>query len=1007
MTRILQTSVPALLNRRRFLMMGAGSAVFPHSSLAYLGTADPAAEVLHGWAPRQTLGTSGDYVVAPDGSDANPGTLTRPFATINRAIAAARAAGNQRTIRVRAGVYREEIDTAGWDGLPGAPNRLAGYGREKPVITGADPLTGWSQCDETDAGVLGPRLGTSASPVWKTRISAPALRPLYRCHVIEAGRVLPIATDMAASAHTPMAYNDTARLREAQSFETDAAGKIMAITDAPVIGAYSGAQLQRMWVSYYRYPNWTTIAPVTGAKGATLLIDPTHGPQGTSTRYGLMNALPNLQAGSWGLVDHDDGTVTVYVYPGDEANLAAGMEIMVRDKAASLTASDHLIFEGFELRHAAGPGLVCGRPGVNAEHKQQGLTLQQLCIREVFGNGLSARYADDLTIAHVSVADPYGAYGLSVTDATGGHGARLKILHCDILRAEQSPIQLYAQHEALVAYCRLRDSGFGAHANLFNNYVGSDRVMWWGLKVENCRGYATWQQSTRTVIGMSCFDNAVMGGDAIRDQNGGGAGTEPVHPSDNWVINNTLGNREIAVGSNAPQGDHIHHVHNNIAKWVDAAEGPGATTQFVGGFNIWTEAGGSSAFENAFDAVIAPGAVFTDPATFDYSLAPGSPAIGWGGKDLDAKLREWEALYGVDLHRDVDGVPFERLAFVGARAAAHQADVTTPVLRAPMAGAASSAALDVGVTTDTAVGGIWWVVTRSATAPTPAQVAAGRDHAGQEAEAAGIVAASAAGTALSARAGGLAAESRYHVHFTHETRHGRRSTVVSAAAETAAAPTGVRLIAAPVLSYSGYAREQRIAFGAAEPGDMRIAITARGDRDTVTTDPTPDGWIVPGSQYDGTAWTKPANSRVLIFARPVTETEPEAGLQLSGSLGHWATIGLTLRGPEALAVGGYTNTSGSRFTEQRGGGLLTVYHAFRSDLSDDEMTAAANGLPLNPTPPAAVGHFVDDMRGIYSGNRNVIAFTLTPHDGGVTMLPLALHRAWPRSSCAVAFVHAS
>jgi len=83
------------------------------------------------------------FLVAPSGSDANPGTPKQPFRTIQRAADVMRPGD---TCFVRAGVYRETVRPA-CSGDQDAPITFAAYQDEKVVISGADPITGWQPCE--------------------------------------------------------------------------------------------------------------------------------------------------------------------------------------------------------------------------------------------------------------------------------------------------------------------------------------------------------------------------------------------------------------------------------------------------------------------------------------------------------------------------------------------------------------------------------------------------------------------------------------------------------------------------------------------------------------------------------------------------------------------------------------------------------------------------------------------------------------------------------------------
>ncbi|MBM3493902.1 MAG: hypothetical protein FJX72_06215 [Armatimonadetes bacterium] len=92
------------------------------------------------------------YHVAPNGSDANPGSVSRPFATIERARdavrkqAAARSAHRPVTVLLRGGIHRLRA-TLGFgkadSGRSGAPVTFRAYPGERPVVTGAISVTGF------------------------------------------------------------------------------------------------------------------------------------------------------------------------------------------------------------------------------------------------------------------------------------------------------------------------------------------------------------------------------------------------------------------------------------------------------------------------------------------------------------------------------------------------------------------------------------------------------------------------------------------------------------------------------------------------------------------------------------------------------------------------------------------------------------------------------------------------------------------------------------------------
>lgn len=81
-----------------------------------------------------------EYFVSPAGSDTQAGTLEAPFKTLK---AAAERLQPGDICWLRAGTYRETLRPAR-SGLAGSPITFAGYQKEVVVLSGADPVGGWS-----------------------------------------------------------------------------------------------------------------------------------------------------------------------------------------------------------------------------------------------------------------------------------------------------------------------------------------------------------------------------------------------------------------------------------------------------------------------------------------------------------------------------------------------------------------------------------------------------------------------------------------------------------------------------------------------------------------------------------------------------------------------------------------------------------------------------------------------------------------------------------------------
>ena len=83
------------------------------------------------------------YHVAPHGNDGNAGTLERPLRTIQAGVNKLQPGD---TLLIRGGVYRETI-TFPRSGAPDKPITVKPYGTEKVVVTGCDPVAGWTLHD--------------------------------------------------------------------------------------------------------------------------------------------------------------------------------------------------------------------------------------------------------------------------------------------------------------------------------------------------------------------------------------------------------------------------------------------------------------------------------------------------------------------------------------------------------------------------------------------------------------------------------------------------------------------------------------------------------------------------------------------------------------------------------------------------------------------------------------------------------------------------------------------
>ncbi len=99
-----------------------------------------------------SAGTQATYYVAPDGNDVNPGTITSPFKTVQRARDVVRTINSGMTgdiyIYLRGGTYpvSSTIDfTPADSGTNGFRVIYSAYQNETPILSGGVQVTGWTQ----------------------------------------------------------------------------------------------------------------------------------------------------------------------------------------------------------------------------------------------------------------------------------------------------------------------------------------------------------------------------------------------------------------------------------------------------------------------------------------------------------------------------------------------------------------------------------------------------------------------------------------------------------------------------------------------------------------------------------------------------------------------------------------------------------------------------------------------------------------------------------------------
>lgn len=281
-----------------------------------------------------------EYIVAPNGSDANAGTLARPFKTISKAAAVA-VAGD--AVLVRGGTYRETVRPA-HSGTARSPILFAPYKNEAVTISGAQVLAGWK-------------------PLGNGLFQAPMAGDFFASKINQADQIF-VNGQMMSQARWPNAGLDPSRptrgrLSKFISKTEDKATRWWTSVfedsrlEPKTDGFYNGAEI-------YLQPSaggwsWTLSGRVVEHKGNRLSIQTRNGGgkdgqqdvYAEGSRYTLFNTRQLLDApGEW---FHDTAGSTLLLKPiGGTLNNAV-IEAKKRDWGFDLSERSFITIKGFSL----------------------------------------------------------------------------------------------------------------------------------------------------------------------------------------------------------------------------------------------------------------------------------------------------------------------------------------------------------------------------------------------------------------------------------------------------------------------------------------------------------------------------------------------------------------------------------------------------------------------------------------------------------------------------------
>jgi hypothetical protein len=297
-----------------------------------------------------------DFFIAPDGNDANPGTVEAPFATLGKAQEAVRtlvAAGLTKEVAVclRAGTYQLPgplVFGIQDSGTPEHSITYAAYPHEKVLISGGRTITGWQKGD-------GGR--------WMTELPDVKAGAWHFRQLFVDGNRLPRGR-----------FPNAPDLLRVESVSGDV--KVITLDQDPGTGDLAGHDAELVM-----YQNWSiSRTAIVSSEGKTVnLANPMgwigHGSATTASPHKptiIENALSFVdQPGEWYL-DRAAGILTYMAAEGEDPNqrrfVAPVSEQLVVVAGQPGEPVRNLHFSGLSFQHTAWPLPSFGYQGIQAGH---------------------------------------------------------------------------------------------------------------------------------------------------------------------------------------------------------------------------------------------------------------------------------------------------------------------------------------------------------------------------------------------------------------------------------------------------------------------------------------------------------------------------------------------------------------------------------------------------------------------------------------------------------------
>jgi PA14 domain/Right handed beta helix region len=319
------------------------------------------------------------FYVAPSGDDTNPGSLEKPFKTIQKCADVVTAGF---TCVVRAGTYRETI-TLKNSGASGKPITFKTVPGEVALVSGADVVTGWKQ----DSGAI-----QTAGVAWD-------LGPGNN-QVFVDGKMMFEARYPNAVSSNVLELRNWGRVRDPQGAKSAWA---FAADGLP-------ANLTGAKINFVPGPVWVgETGTITASSGGSISFSAPGGqleevPSFDPNLYALKNGNPYFVWGKRELLDApgewflESGKLTLW--PPDGANLStASVEVKRRLFAFDLRDRSFITLKGFQVKAAT---ITTGDPAKPNQSTSSDIVLDDVHVRYP---------------SHFTLSNPGNAWGTGVNDS--------------------------------------------------------------------------------------------------------------------------------------------------------------------------------------------------------------------------------------------------------------------------------------------------------------------------------------------------------------------------------------------------------------------------------------------------------------------------------------------------------------------------------------------------------------------------------------------------------------